>query len=136
MQLKRILAIFLAAALIFSAFTVSVGAEPLEILEVGVAAETTTPVSSSPVIYNTNEEVTVTISADQNTGFDFLWLKVSYDPAALEYVDYTTNTLFGNETFMVKDGYVLFTAILNSVSTATGDMFTLNFKTSIINTSN
>ena len=49
MQLKRILAIFLAAALILSAFTVSVGAESLNVFEGGGAAETTTPVSSSPV---------------------------------------------------------------------------------------
>ena len=133
MQLKRILAIFLAAALIFSALTVSVGAEPLEeIFEVGVAAETTTPVSSSPAIYNAGEDVTVTISADQNTGFDYLKLKVSYDPEALELVDYTSNKLFGAdslETINPKTGYVLFTAILNSVSITTGEMFTLNFKT-------
>ncbi len=132
MQLKRILAIFLAAALIFSAFTVSVGAEPLKVFEVGVAAETTTPVSSSPVIYNANEEVTVTISADQNTGFDLLKFKVIYDPEALEFVNYTTNHLFGKDTLEAinpQNGYVLFTAILNSVSTVTGDMFTLKFKT-------
>ena len=132
MQLKKILAIFLAAALILSAFTVSVGAESLKIFEVGVAAETTTPVSTSPVIYNAGEDVTVTISAVKNTGFDYLKLKVSYDPEGLEYIGYTTNELFGVdslESISSKHGYVLFTAILNSVSTNTGDMFTLNFKT-------
>ena len=132
MQLKRILAIFLAAALILSAFTVSVGAESLNVFEVGVAAETTTPVSSSPVIYNAGEDVKVTISAVQNTGIDYLRLKVSYEPEALEYVGYTTNELFGVnnlETIQNKNGYLLFTAVLNEVSSATGDMFTINFKT-------
>ena len=132
MQLKRILAIFLAAALILSAFTVSVGAESLNVFEVGVAAETTTPVSSSPVIYNAGEDVKVTISAVQNTGIDYLVLKVSYEPEALEYVGYTTNGLFGVnnlETIQSKNGYLLFTAVLNEVSSAVGDMFTINFKT-------
>ena len=132
MQLKRILAIFLAAALILSAFTVSVGAESLNVFEVGVAAETTTPVSSSPVIYNACEEVKVTISAVQKNGIDYLRLKVSYEPEALEYVGYTTNELFGVnnlETIQNKNGYLLFTAVLNEVSSATGDMFTINFKT-------
>ena len=132
MQFKRILAIFLAAALIFSALTFTVGAETLNVFEVGVAAKTTTPVSTSPVIYNANEEVTVTISAVQNTGFDYLVLKVSYDSEALDYIGYTTNKLFGVdnlETIQEKNGYVIFTAVLNEISTATGDMFTINFKT-------
>ena len=132
MQLKRILAIFLAAALILSAFTFSVGAESLNVFEVGVAAETTTPVSSYPVIYNAGEDVKVTISAVQNTGIDYLVLKVSYEPEALEYVGYTTNGLFGVnnlETIQSKNGYLLFTAVLNEVSSAVGDMFTINFKT-------
>ena len=63
MQLKKILAIFLAATLIFSILTVSVSAESVNnTFKVGVVAETTTPVSFSPAIYKSGDEVSVKIS--------------------------------------------------------------------------
>ena len=61
MKFKKVLVFLLAAALIFSAFTVSVGAETVEKFEVGVKLEST-------AIYKPGDNVTVTISADQNTG--------------------------------------------------------------------
>ena len=56
MQLKKIIAIFLAAALILSVPAILVGAENINSFEVGVVTETTAPVSSYPVIYNSGEE--------------------------------------------------------------------------------
>ena len=131
MQLKRILAIFLAAALIFSVPVVSFGAESTETFEVGVVAETTTPVSSSPVIYNSGEEVSVKISADKNTGVIFLRFQVYFNPEALEYIGYTSDALFENEYITVVDAeksYINYFSLMNKASSATGNMFTLNFK--------
>lgn len=93
----------LAAALIFSTSMVTVNAETVETVEtietfeVGVVAETTTPVSFSPAIYKSGDEVSVKISADQNTGITILKFSVKFDPDALEFVDYTSANLFSND---------------------------------------
>ena len=133
MQLKRILSMLLAAALIFSTSMVAVNAETVETIEtfeVGVVAETTTPVSFSPAIYKSGDEVSVKISADQNTGITILKFSVKFDPDALEFVDYTSANLFSNdiEGVYVYSDSICYTLMMNNVSTATGEMLTLNFK--------
>ena len=133
MQLKRILSMLLAAALIFSTSMVTVNAETvenIETFEVGVVAETTTPVSFSPAIYKSGDEVSVKISADQNTGITILKFSVKFDPNALEFVDYTSANLFSNdiEGVYVYSDSICYTLMMNNVSTATGEMLTLNFK--------
>ena len=133
MQLKRILSMLLAAALIFSTSMVTVNAETVETIEtfeVGVVAETTTPVSFSPAIYKSGDEVSVKISADQNTGITILKFSIKFDPNALEFVDYTSANLFSNdiEGVYVYSDSICYTLMMNNVSTATGEMLTLNFK--------
>ena len=133
MQLKRILSMLLAAALIFSTSMVTVNAETVETIEtfeVGVVAETTAPVSLSPAIYKSGDEVSVKISADQNTGITILKFSIKFDPNALEFVDYTSTNLFSNdiEGVYVYSDSVCYTLMMNNVSTATGEMLTLNFK--------
>ncbi len=133
MQLKRIISMLLAAALIFSVSMVTVNAETIEInetFEVGVVAETTTPVSLSPVIYKSGDEVSVKISADQNTGITILKFSIKFDPNALEFVDYTSANLFSNDTegvYIYSDS-ICYTLMMNNASTATGEMLALKFR--------
>lgn len=130
MQLKRIFAIFLAAALIFSVAALGVGAEAVETFEVGVVAESATPVSTSPKIFNSGDEVSVKISVDQNTGISFLRFVIYFDTDALEYVDYTSNDLFGSgESVQVKNGYIIYYVdLIKDISANQGDLLSLNFK--------
>ena len=133
MQLKRIFAILLAATLIFTAFAAPVNAAAVDAngtFEVGVVAETTAPVSASPAIYKSGDNVSVKISAVQNTGITILKFSIKYDPNALELIDWTSANLFDNlgEKINVENGSVTYVVMMNNTSTATGEMFTLNFK--------
>ncbi len=129
MQLKKILAIFLAATLIFSATVVPAAAESVETLKVGVVAETTTPISSSPVIYNQGDEVSVKISVDQNTGISFLAFDLDFDENALELLGVESAGLF-NDKGAVKTftGFVRYFLNQTSVSVDTGLLYTAKFK--------
>ena len=129
MQLKRIIAIFLAAALIFSVPAIPAGAENINTFEVGVVTETTAPVSSSPIIYNSGEDVSVKISVDQNTGITYLRFVVYFNSDALEFVDYNSNSLFSEEQIRVKSNHIIYFIALSEPSKAIGDLLTVNFKT-------
>ena len=133
MQLKRFLAIFLAAALMFSVLAVSAVAESAETetLKVGVEATAATPVSSTPQIFNFGEEVSVRVTISQNTGITFLRFAVIFDDDALEYVSHESKGLLGaNEIITVKDGKLIYLADLSdSISDATGELFDIKFKT-------
>ena len=133
MQLKRFLAIFLAAALMFSVLAVSAVAESAETetLKVGVEATAATPVSSTPQIFNFGEEVSVRVTISQNTGITFLKFAVIFDDDALEYVSHESKGLLGaNENITVKDGKLIYFAYLSdSISDATGELFDIKFKT-------
>lgn len=129
MQLKKIIAIFLAAALIFSVPMVNVGAESLETFEVGVVAESATPVSTSPEIIKNGDDVSVKISVAQNTGITFLRFIIAYDNKALDYANYTSKALFGQgESIQVKDGYLIFYYNSSNTLVNKGEMLELNFK--------
>ncbi len=134
MQLKRICAILLVVALIFSVPTVYAGAETVEAIEafeVGVEAETATPISSSPKIFGVGDEVSVKISVNQNTGISFLRFVIHFNPEALEYVEHISENLFDSslESIQVKDGSLIyFVALGSEVSEATGDLFSVSFK--------
>ena len=132
MQLKKILAIFLAATLIFSVSTISVGAEVVETFEVGVEAESATPVSSSPKVFQNGDDVSVKISVHQNTGISFLRFVIYFNSEALEYIDYTSENLFNSsaESIQVKDGYLIyFLNLSEAVSEAKGNLLSIYFKT-------
>ena len=132
MQLKRILGIFLAAALIFSVPAAKVGAEAVETFEVGVETNALdTPVSTSPKIINNGDDVSVEISVAQNTGISFLSFVVYYDVDALEYVDYSSADLFGQSkgSVTVRDGYLWYKLNLNTeISDKQGELLSINFK--------
>jgi len=129
MQLKKILAIFLAATLIFSILTVSVSAESVNnTFKVGVVAETT-PISSSPAIFNSGEDVSVKISVDQNTGIIGVKFRIKFDPNALEYVDYESHKLFEVEGITVEENCLVYAVLLTGDSTEIGDLLTINFRT-------
>ena len=131
MQLKKILSIFLAAALIFSVSILNVGAEVVETFEVGVEAETATPVSSSPKIFNTGDDVSVKISVDQNTGISFLKFVVYFNAEALEFINHESNNLFNSESesIQVKDGYIIyFVNLIDAISDNEGELFSVNFR--------
>ena len=137
MQLKKISAIFLAAALmIFSLATVA-SAEDTKIFEVEVEALTTTStLSSSPIIYSPGEEFTVKISASQNTGITSVKFKIDYDETALEVVldkCKVTNLFTASDELTRKvsstgDEYFLFYSDnYPKISTATGSFVELTF---------
>lgn len=137
MQLKKISAIFLAAALmIFSLATVA-SAEDTKIFEVEVEALTTTStLSSSPIIYSPGEEFTVKISAGQNTGITSVKFKIDYDETALEVVldkCKVTNLFTASDELTRKvsstgDEYFLFYSDnYPKISTATGTFVELTF---------
>ena len=137
MQLKKISAIFLAAALmIFSLATVA-SAEDTKIFEVEVEALTTTStLSSSPIIYSPGEEFTVKISASQNTGITSVKFKIDYDETALEVVldkCKVTNLFTASDELTRKvsstgDEYFLFYSDnYPKISTATGTFVELTF---------
>ncbi len=132
MQLKRIFAILLAATLIFCAAAPAgaAAADASGIFEVGVVAETTAPVSVSPAVYQSGDEVSVKISAVQNTGITILKFSVKYDADALALIDWESTNLFGNqkESVYADANSIRYTVMLNNTSTATGEMLTLNFK--------
>ena len=143
MQLKKILAIFLAAALIFSVTTVCAVAETNETLKVGVTAESATPILplNAPMIVSYGEEVSVKIRVRQNTGVSYLLLETLYDHNALEYVGYESSDLMalikvgdvvitekdpqGND---VKKGAIRALFFPSTVNTETGLLITLKFK--------
>ena len=130
MQLKRIFAILLAATLIFSVAAVPVSAETTEILKVGVVAQTTTPISKSPLIVNQGEEISVKVSVEENTGVNFLMFYLEFDVDAFEYVSHTSTNLLGNASINVEFlalGYIKFTLIGSSISTEIGELFEVTF---------
>ena len=134
MQLKRFLAIFLAAALMFSVLAVSAVAETAETetLKVGVEATAATPVSLTPQIFNYGEEVSVRVTISQNTGITFLKFAVIFDSDALEYVSHESKGLLGaNESItIVRDGKLsYFVNLSDGISDATGELFDIKFKT-------
>ncbi len=131
MQVKKILAIFLAAALIFSLSTVNVGAENNGIFKVGVVAETATPISSNPAIYNAGDEISVKISVGQNTGVTFLGFALTFNTDALEFVDATSHELLAGGNIVTKNvanGRINYKFMSNNSIVSTGDLFTVNFK--------
>ena len=127
MQLKRFFAILLAATLIFSVAAVPASAENTEILKVGVVAETTAPISTSPLIVNQGEEVSVKVSVEENTGVNFLRFALYFDANAFEYVSHSSSDLLGSGSIQVKDNYLIFFATGETVSTKTGELFTVTF---------
>lgn len=114
-MLKKILSIFLTAALLISVLPVLASAESTEIFKVEVDASTST-VSDTPVIFNQGDEITVKIRASQNTGITSLKLLIDYDETALELVDngYAVGRLFSTDdslTHKVRadgDAYFIF----------------------------
>lgn len=117
MRIKKIIAIFLTAALIFSALPVTGYAEQTEIFKVEVEAETTaSTISASPIVYNQGDKITVKVRASQNTGITFLNLKIDYDEKILEPVTngYAATMLFTEYDELTSvvtksgDGYFLF----------------------------
>ena len=137
MQLKKIVAIFLAAILMLCSLVITASAENTEIFKVEVEAETTTStLSSSPIIYNYGDEITVKISASQNTGITSLMLYIDYDENVLEVVPdkYKTLNLFTGSDELTSgvtsngDGYFTFYSDnYPQVSTATGVMAEITF---------
>ena len=97
MHFKKISSIFLAVALILSMLPIVGSAENTEIFKVGVEAMTAaSTISDSPIIYNQGDEITVKISASQNSGLTYLQLRIDYDETVLEPVEgkYTATELF------------------------------------------
>ena len=139
MSLKKIFSIFLAAAIIISTLTLTLSAseENTEIFMVEVEAVTTTStISSSPIIYNQDEEITVKLSASQNTGITSLKLFVDYDENLLEVVESKTKALnlftkYDDLTAKVSksgDGYLIFYSDnYPNISTATGAFAEITF---------
>ncbi|MBQ9847862.1 MAG: hypothetical protein IJO64_02235 [Clostridia bacterium] len=135
MQLKRILAILLAAALTLSASAFAVFAEENEILKVGVVAESAAPISVSPVVIAQGEEISVRISIEENTGVNFLSFFVYYNADAFEYVDHKSEKLFGvSDSLKIFDakesvGKLKYVVTLNDEpSDAVGTLAVINFK--------
>ena len=137
MQLKKISAIFLAAALMLFSLATVAGAEDTKIFEVEVEALTTTStLSSSPIIYSPGEEFTVKISASQNTGITSVKFKIDYDETALEVVSdkckatnlFTASDELTHKVSSTGDGYFLFYSDnYPKISTATGSFVELTF---------
>ena len=137
MQLKKISAIFLAAALMLFSLATVAGAEDTKIFEVEVEALTTTStLSSSPIIYSPGEEFTVKISAGQNTGITSVKFKIDYDETALEVVSdkckatnlFTASDELTHKVSSTGDGYFLFDSDnYPKISTATGTFVELTF---------
>ena len=137
MQLKKISAIFLAAALMLFSLATVAGAEDTKIFEVEVEALTTTStLSSSPIIYSPGEEFTVKISAGQNTGITSVKFKIDYDETALEVVSdkckatnlFTASDELTHKVSSTGDGYFLFDSDnYPQISTATGTFVELTF---------
>ena len=108
MRIKKIISIFLTAALILSALPVLGSAEETEIFKVGVEAlPATSTVSSTPLIFNQGEEITVNISASQNSGITDTRLVIEYDETILEPVEgkYAAKDLFIKGESLIKTTY-------------------------------
>ena len=104
MHFKKISSIFLAVALILSMLPIVGSAENTEIFKVGVEAMTAaSTISDTPIIFNQGDEITVKISASQNSGLTYLQLRIDYDENVLEPVEgkYAATELF---TQTSKDG--------------------------------
>ncbi len=119
MYFKKILTVFLTAALFLSLLVVSVSAnaERSEILKVEVEALTTTSThSDNPIIYQPGQEFTVKLRASQNTGITSVMLYIDYDETAFSVVDskyianglFTTNDLLSSNFTSKGDGYLVF----------------------------
>ncbi len=91
MRLKKIVMFFVAATLTVTAMVLGTMAEPQGKFEVGVVVETATPISSSPLILNQGDEITVKVSVKENSGISYVDMVLNYDPNALEYVSHTTD---------------------------------------------
>lgn len=132
MLFKKIVSIFLTAALFVSMLPVFGSAENTEIFKVGVEAMTAaSTVSASPIIYNPGEEITVEIRASQNTGITSLSLVIEYNEAVLEPVVAkcsATNLFTANDSLTAKNGYFMFySENYPKVSDATGTFAKITF---------
>ncbi len=137
MQLKKILAIFLAAALMLFSLATTASAENTEIFKVEVEALTTTStLSSSPIIYTPGEEFTVKISASQNTGITSVMFLIDYDETVLEVVPekckatklFTKNDeLTAGTAAAFGDYFSFYSDNYPNISTATGTFVELTF---------
>ena len=138
MSFKKIVSIFLTAALLVSMLPVFGSAEDTEIFKVGVeAVPSASTVSDSPIVYNQGEEITVNIRASQNTGITSIKLLVDYDETVLEPVEgkYSATKLFNEydsltaKTTSKGDGYFIFYSdSYPNVNTATGIIAQISFK--------
>ena len=137
MRIKKILSIFLATALLLSTLTISVSAEEKEVFRVEVEAETTTStLSSTPIIYNPGDEITVKVGACQNTGITSVMLYIDYDETALEVVEnkFKTTNLFTAHDSISKgvtskgdEYFVFYSDNYPNVSSATGVFAEITF---------
>ena len=133
MQLKKIFSIILVATLLFSVFAINTNAEDFETLKVGVVAESATPIFDTYPIYNHGDEVSFKISVDQNPGSSTVYMWISFDTNAFEYVSHKSAGLFtGKENFstsFLSNGNFQYKYDFNKLSsTNTGDVFSLTLR--------
>lgn len=136
MRCKKVLAIFLAAALaVSSLLTVCADDTAEKIFKVEAMAEAvSSPVSSSPLILRAGEKVKVKLSVGQNTGITSLKLYIDYDEEILEPEDFkslnlfTESDIFINKTSASGNSYFYFYSDSSDkanegkdISVATGD---------------
>ncbi len=130
MQIKKILAIFLAAALIFSATAVTAVAENNEIFKVGVEVISSAPIFSSSAPICCGDEITVRVSVDQNTGVSYLRTKLDFNNDYFELIEIKSNKLFGSgETIKTFSDYVEYYINYSTKNVSeTGILFDIKFK--------
>ena len=91
MRIKKILSIFLTAALMLSLLVLPANAESVENteifkVEVEAASAASTP-STSPLIYDKGEVISIKIAASQNTGITGLAMTIDYDEDVLAFIE-------------------------------------------------
>lgn len=91
MRNKKILSIFLAAALMLSVLVLPANAESVEnteIFKVEVEAlSAASTLSTSPLIYSKGEVISIKIAASQNTGITGLAMTIDYDEDVLAFIE-------------------------------------------------
>ena len=91
MRIKKILSIFLTAALMLSLLVLPANAESVENTEIfkveveAVSAAST--LSTSPLIYDKGEVISIKIAASQNTGITGLAMTIDYDEDVLAFIE-------------------------------------------------
>ncbi|MBE6709040.1 MAG: hypothetical protein E7578_07360 [Ruminococcaceae bacterium] len=134
--MKKFLSLLLSIAIITVAFPVCISAEDIvsdEVFKACVEISPVEPVFNDSDIVNSGKDISVKVSAEENTGISSVWINLNFDPDVFTVEEINATDLFGSGKSIAKafDGFIRYNARLSlDVSANTGLLFEAVFTVS------